>query len=62
MNPVYIIVFKSNNSIACNQFFSSTKEAMDYKKQQIANGECLNSIDKYDVVVLSPKIAETSSN
>ena len=55
MNNVYIIVFSHNNAIACNSFFNSFEEARDYKLQQIASGECLNSIDKYEFIVLCPK-------
>lgn len=55
MENVYIIVFSHNNAIACNQYFTSFEEAKNYKLQQIASGECLNSIDKYEFVVLSPK-------
>lgn len=55
MDSVYIIVFSHNNAIACNQYFASLEEARNYKLQQIISGECLNHIDKYDFVVLSPK-------
>jgi len=50
MLQVYVIVYSHDkNSIANPIFFNSEKEAIDWKKDKIANDECGNPITAYDV-------------
>jgi hypothetical protein len=51
---IYVIIFKHNNQLADNFFFSSFEEAWEFKKTRIAEGYCLNPISMYDVTCLSP--------
>jgi hypothetical protein len=53
MKTVFVIVYAHNeNSIANKLFFSSREEAWSWKKEQIANKECGNPIEAYEVICL----------
>lgn len=55
MNIIYVIVYSyDNKSIADNIFFSSYEEAYQWKKEQIANGQCGNPITSYHFKALIP--------
>lgn len=50
MKYVYVLVYSHDyQSIANPIFFNSEKEAINWKKEQIANGDCGNPITAYDV-------------
>jgi hypothetical protein len=54
-NTVYVITFSyDNKSISDNIFFSSYEEAYEWKKEQIANGNCGNPITAYHIKALIP--------
>jgi hypothetical protein len=55
MNTIYVIVYSYDyKSIADNIYFSSYEEAYEWKKEQIANGECFNPISSYSFKALIP--------
>ena len=54
---IYVIVFSyDNKSLADNIFFPSYEEAYEWKKEQIANGQCGNPITAYHFKALIPSI------
>jgi hypothetical protein len=53
MKSIYVLVYSyDNKSISNFVFFASREEAIEWKKKQIADGECGNTLDKYTVVRL----------
>jgi hypothetical protein len=55
MNTIYVIVYSYDyKSIADNIYFPSYEEAYEWKKEQIANGECGNPISLYHFKALIP--------
>ena len=49
----YVLVFKNTNGRISDYYtFSTYERAWNWKKNQIANGNCGNSIEIYDVLPL----------
>lgn len=59
MNNIYVITYSYDyKSIADDIYFSSYEEAYNWKKEQIANGNCGNPITSYHFRALIPSYIE----